>query len=475
MSIRELSTTGGRDGYERRRYIMIKAIWDSFKNASFTVKLIYLYTALLPAASGLLFVTRGFQKMHLADLVFIFILLSWLSDRNNIIRISFHKYHRPLYFMLAMLLIATLLSIINSINLFHSAIDWIGLTYLVLLFVIIISAIDTRGKFIGLLAAYSIGAVTAALIGLGSLTLYLLKGDLGNNPLLMLANYQASLLSLPRIKVFYSTPSFFASFEHVGLIALFSIYFLTKKISSLSEKRLILVSVIAILASLSQTGSRMIAGSVAALFIISFLFEGKIFTILRYILFTITTLILIFVICASIWMIYPISINANHPTRDLIVHINYAYSYHAICNIYALSMFRKHPIFGVGIGTFMDNYPSYINKDIEMITADRYGVSLGEAIDPHNTFTGALAEWGIAGFAVMIAMFVYLFKVLISGTADSVRMVMLAGFVGLILNAFFIDSMMLRHFWLFMAFIVIFDNIRRKDAEGIVRLKKGSL
>ena len=68
----------------------------------------------------------------------------------------------------------------------------------------------------------------------------------------------------------------------------------------------------------------------------------------------------------------------------------------------------------------------------------------------------------------MLSIFVYMFRILKPGhvngegdlTFDSLRIVLLAGLIGFLLNAFFIDSMMLRHFWLFMAFIVIFGKLR---------------
>lgn len=445
--------------------MMIKNMVGALNRASFTAKMIYLYVILLPISSSFLS-NKGVGKVQLSDPIFIIILFSWIFGRTKVIGRIKGKNNRTLFFILAIFLILTLSSSLNSMNLFHSAVDWIGIVYLATLFMIIVSVIDTREEFIGLLVAYSIGAVIASLIGLSALFFYYITRNAADNAFLVLNKYEASLIPIPRIKSFFYTPNMFSSFAHVGFVALLSLFFLTDRGPSPLSKSVKLISISVVTISLFLTGSQTMAGFVLTLFLTSFLFKSKVISVIRYMLFPITIAILLFAACATIWMIFPIKIDMDPQSRDLDIRINYAYSYHILPSVYAMSMLRKHPIIGVGIGTFADQYPSYINIDIDKITAAKQGMPAGLAIDPHNTYSGALAEWGILGFLGMLSIFMYMFSILTRTAStknnhsyESVRRVLLAGLIGFLISAFFIDSMMLRHFWLFMAFIVIFDNI----------------
>ncbi len=65
-----------------------------------------------------------------------------------------------------------------------------------------------------------------------------------------------------------------------------------------------------------------------------------------------------------------------------------------------LRMWRAHPIFGTGYGTFHIEFPQYASEDLKRIFPQKERI----VNDAHNEYLQILAETGLAGFAVFILM-----------------------------------------------------------------------
>lgn len=446
---------------------MLKSTLGSFRKISLIEKIIYLYILILPIDSGgkLLLFNR---KMQYADLLFPALFIVWclykLKQKSKGIK---GRIPAP-YLIIALLLLVTLCSFINSINLMHSIAEWSGLLYLAVFFLIISDAIDSIEKFRRLLAVYSLSAVIAASTGLAAFWDYLITGRAAGNPFLFFWAAESSVLFFPRIKSFFYTPNMFVSFEHIGLVTAIGMLFLLN--ADTRKKAILSVCIGMMLIAVFLAGSQCLAGALLTLFIISLKFKSRIARILKYIIFISTLLVIIFAFFTTVWMIYPVKIDNDREGKAINININYAYSHHIIPSIYGISMFRDHPFLGVGIGTFQDRYPKYIQMDIEKISSVKMQVPPDRILDPHNTYTGALAEYGLLGFLAMLALFASFIKLLagrVKERSDMLSYCLLAGLLGFLFNALFIDIMMMRHFWIFLAMILILHKNRKEANDGL--------
>lgn len=436
---------------------------EFYKKSSFIEKLVYLYILSLPIDGGNALILFN-KKLQYSDLFFLILFIFWFIYRLKYCIKGSKRLVSSIYIFIAFFLVATLPSFINSINLRHSLVEWLGLLYLALLFLIISDTVDTFEKFRKLLFVYSFSAVISASVGLGAFLNYLITHRLAGNPFLFTCASESSLLFFPRIKSFFYTTNMFVSFEHIGLVTSICLLFLS--IGNTVKRNILLVSIGLIMMSILLAGSQCLAGVLLTFFIISLQFRSRIMRILKYIVFICTSLVIVFAFCATVWMIYPVKLDNDIQGKTINLSINYAYSHHLIPSIYAFSMFQGHPLFGVGIGTFTDQYPRYINMDIEKLSSARLQVDPYRVLDPHNTYTGALAERGLLGFFAMFVLFLQFIKMLtrdISLTENTlfnpVYFSLLAGFIGFIFNGLFIDIMMMRHLWVFMA--IIFTSTKR--------------
>lgn len=412
----------------------------------------------------------GFNKLQYSDFIFLALLPSWVVKVFSEGR--FRTLSRNgIYRLLIVLLTAVWCSISNSVNFFASIVDWLGLAYLVLLFIVTTDLINSCGRLKRLMFVYSVSAVIVALAGLAA---FLKSGGSmsasGSSHLLYHHPAESSVLFFSRIQSFFYTPNMFAIYEHTALAVIMALFFWLKSQGSpLLPRILLLIGAGIIFISVFFAGSQTFAGILLSLFIMSWLFRGKLAAFMRYAVFLIVMAAACLAICATLWMIYPLKVTHDPKEELLNVNINVAYSHHVIPSFYALSMFREHPFLGVGAGTFTGQYPKYVDFKIEKNSCLRMKEPIGYVLDPHNTYTGLLAEWGIIGLSALIGVFIALIRMLIlsykrneSLLSDGARFSLLAGFIGFLFNALFIDVVMMRHLWLMMAiiFIVCRDKVR---------------
>jgi O-antigen ligase len=108
--------------------------------------------------------------------------------------------------------------------------------------------------------------------------------------------------------------------------------------------------------------------------------------------------------------------------------------------------------------------------DIEKISSTRLQVPPDRILDPHNTYTGALAEYGLLGFLAIVTLFINFIAMLFGRgktKPDILSYCLLAGLLGFLFNALFIDIMTMRHFWIFLAAILIFYKNRKEAYDAL--------
>lgn len=123
----------------------------------------------------------------------------------------------------------------------------------------------------------------------------------------------------------------------------------------------------------------------------------------------------------------------------------------------AWNMFKDHPILGVGLGQYTENYQK------KYISPQAKEPNLGHA---HNNFMQMLAENGIVGFAGFIAMFGYIIlknSIEWIKTKNVYALMIIASTVCLILQGFTEynvgNSAVIKMYWLILGLLVILDKL----------------
>ena len=127
----------------------------------------------------------------------------------------------------------------------------------------------------------------------------------------------------------------------------------------------------------------------------------------------------------------------------------------------AWNMFKDHPILGVGLGQYTENYQQ------KYISPQAKEPKLGHA---HNNFMQMLAENGIVGFAGFVIMFGYIIlKNLIAWVKvkNVYALMIVSATVCLLLQGFTEynvgNSAVIKMYWLVLGLLVVLDNFYRKE------------
>lgn len=130
----------------------------------------------------------------------------------------------------------------------------------------------------------------------------------------------------------------------------------------------------------------------------------------------------------------------------------------------AWNMFKDHPILGVGLGQYTENYQQ------KYISPQAKEPKLGHA---HNNFMQMLAENGIVGFAGFVIMFGYIiFKNLIAWfkTRNTYALMIVSATVCLLLQGFTEynvgNSAVIKMYWLVLGLLVVLSEFYRKETNN---------
>lgn len=440
----------------------MKRLVSLWINSSLEEKILWLYIALMPL-SGIAYFMLGIKRIGYQDFVFIVLFIIWLIKyRRGETKFSTASLGLPFIFMLGLFL----LSFINSINLFNSFIELLGLIYLMTLFLLVINIISTPQKLRSLLTVFLGIATVVSLVSLFYFCLALVTGNVKDNPFLYYSTIESMAHHLPRIKLTLETPNMMLTYLHTALI-IGIILLLSARTAK--NKLFIFLSIVIISLAAFFTCSRRFTGLLSSLFLILCWFgKGRVAYLIKYVSFLAFIFFLIVSIITSIWVVFPVKIISDKIAKTATLKLNYKYSLHLIQPVASINMFKKHPIIGIGFGTYNRHFKE--NVDWGWLRSsfgfEAYPNYLGAIenktliFDPHSVFLGTLAETGLAGFLGLFYFFLSFMRLMIKGfkkkNYDTFTRVVsgcvLAGFIGFLLNGLTIDILSMRHFW-FMAAI----------------------
>lgn len=127
----------------------------------------------------------------------------------------------------------------------------------------------------------------------------------------------------------------------------------------------------------------------------------------------------------------------------------------------AWNMFKDHPVLGVGLGQYTENYRE---KYVSPLAKEPH------LTHAHNNFMQMLAENGVVGFAGFVIMFGYIIlKNLIAWfkTRNVYALMIVSATVCLLLQGFTEynvgNSAVIKMYWLVLGLLVVLDNFYRKE------------
>ncbi|MDD5449059.1 MAG: hypothetical protein PHO42_00475 [Candidatus Omnitrophica bacterium] len=435
---------------------------DLYKKLDLEEVILWLFIALLPFSEFAYF-TFGGKRIGYCDFIIAGLFITWLI-RYASKRTKFQRSFLELPFLI--LLGAFLISFINSCSFLRSISETAGLVYLMVFFLLIINIASSLEKLRRLLTIYLAVAAVVSFVGLYYFCMATLNNKMPNNPFLLFGDIEAMAHHFPRIRLFFESPNMLLTYLHVALV-LGTILLLLQKNHKI--KFLIFLSIFIILTAAFFTGSRRFTGLILSLFIILCWFgKGKVPSLLKYLSFLGFIFFFITTIATSIWVIFPIRVAKDEGAKTVNLRLNYAYSLHHLQQVAPIGMFKKHPVIGVGIGTYnkhfkeyvdwqwvrssfgFEAYPTYIEK-IENKTLN---------FDAHSVYLGAIAETGLLG-GMALCYFFSSFLVLLVAKFKKAKYhsdfqkilsgCILAGLIGFLLNGVITDILYMRHFWFMLA------------------------
>lgn len=441
---------------------LIKGIW---KNSGILEKILYIYVALLPF-TDLCYLHFGAKRAGWAELVFLWLLILWLikyvGKKIGLRKISLDA-------PVALMVVLFSISFFNSRNLLDSILEMSGLVYLIMLLCLIVSVISDQQKLRDLLSVVFITGSAIALAGLAVFAGALVTGKALGNPFLHYTMVESLARCFPRIKFVFESPNMMLSYLHVALVA-GMIFFLSEK-KAIRRFLIALVIVIILLASF-LTGSRSFAGILLTLLMVQFWFgKGRLVSFLKYLTIAGFIFFLTVSIINTVWAVFPVEIRKDSDEKLIELKASYAYSIHFIRPVASINMFKKHPVIGVGFGTYNRNFRDNVDWDwfrqsFDFNAYPEYLSSVENktlSFDPHSVFLGSLAETGLLGFLGLMYFFIAYMAMLIKRFRNSekhsfqniVYGCILAGFIGFLSNGANIDILSMRHFWFMMAIGVV--------------------
>ncbi|MBU1999401.1 MAG: O-antigen ligase family protein [Candidatus Omnitrophica bacterium] len=447
-------------------------IW---KNSAIEEKLLYIYTASIPFLDNYIFSFYG-KKIVYADFIFVCMFLVWLINKiYTKSGLDFAGLKLPMF----MLVGAFAVSFFNSVNILNSLVELAGLVYLLVLFLLIIGIIKSPEKVKFVLCVYFFTAFVISFVGLFLIFLAFIGRNLSTTQFYGYSTVEAMAHHFPRLDMGFESANMLLAYLHVGFIA-GAVIFL-----SMQSKRLRLIILLAIFVILSAaffTGSRRFTGLLLSVFVIICWYgRGRLAAISKYAVFSLFIVFLILAFLTTVWVVFPLMISIDQPAKNISVGANYAYSIHYLLPVVSVEIFKKHPLIGVGFGTWNKNFRDYVDwkwlkSSFGFKPYPNYVKLVDEKtlnFDPHSLFFGVLAETGILGLAVLIYFLTaYARKLIRSFRASSYLSFenillgcILAGFIGFMFNALTLDILSMRHFWFMLAVGMV--GIRLCNPENI--------
>ncbi len=432
-----------------------------FKNSAIEVKLLWLYVAFLPLMN-LPFCTFFGKRILLSDLIavpLVLIALVKILQRKYKLNLTYVEYS------LAIMLILFSLSFVNSTSVSNSIFEMVSLIYLIILFLITKSIIIDKQRLRAFLYIWIFTTMAVSLLGLAAFCISVWAKEVRGNMFLTYSLMDSMTHHFPRIHSTFVITNMFFSYLHISFIFAVILWMLE---SNQKNKFFLSVCIFLILITSFLTGSRRFAGLLLSVFLILSLFgKGKIASVLKYATFSGFLLFFIAYLITSIWIIFPLNLTRDEPAKKIALTADYSYSMHFLSPVVSVGMAKKHPIIGIGLGTYNKHFKEYVNWDwfrssFGFKTYPEYNKVVEEKsvnFDPHSLFLGVLAETGLLGlFGLLIVIVIYVTNLLVrikkSRNLNLTKIIpkcILAGLAGFLLNAITMDVLTMRHFWFMLA------------------------
>jgi O-antigen ligase len=440
---------------------------SKWKTAAVAEKLLCLYTIFIPFLD-IFYIKFANKRIIWADFIFVILFVVWISRYfKGGADINKTSMELPLLLMLCSFII----SFINSVNLLDSCLELGSLIYLAFLFILIVNIASGLDKLYLLLFVYISTCTFISSLGLWSLFVNVLSGNLGTRQLLTYNKIEAVAHHFPRLKLTFESPNMALAYLHVGLIFGVILFLLERK---RSIRIFIILSIIIMLIAAFFTGSRRFTGLLLSLFIISCWYgRARIISVFKYLSFLGFVVFLVISFITTIWVVFPVNITKDN-AKVIKFQAHYSYSLHLLQYVTSFRMIKEHPILGVGLGTYNRRFKQYVDWHWlkSSFGFEAYPDHLKQVerktliFDPHCVFLGTFAETGIIGFFGLLYFFLQYINLLMRKFRKSENFTpqrvlsgcILAGFIGFMLNGITMDILSMRHFWFMMAIGLSYKN-----------------
>ncbi|MBI4620200.1 MAG: O-antigen ligase family protein [Desulfobacterales bacterium] len=438
---------------------MIKKVKFAWHSSDHLEKLLWIYIVSIPFqwSPTILHIQKRIQWSELIfPVIFAAYLINYFLGKRD-----FKK--NPLQLSCLIMILSFIPSILNSVAVRSSLTELAGFIYLILLLSFIINILTKPEQLKRALYVWIFTALFICLIGMVAFGLSLIGAIDKSNVMLYYGTIESQAHHFPRVQSTLISPNMFTTYIHTSLIFLMILIIGGIGKEDRSSKIILVAISVIFIGTAFLTGSRRITGILLSLFLILIKFElSKTLSIIKYVAFCGFIIFFLASLITSIFVIFPVKVDFNKLTREVQVNLSYSYSLHFLQPVTSLNMFKKHPLIGVGIGTYNQNFKDNVEWEKVKSTYGfeaypEYADSVDKktlSFDPHSVYLGALAETGITGLIGVLIFFsniIYLLTKKISRASAKVNQnvlwCVLAGIIGFFLNGFTIDLLTMRHFW----------------------------
>jgi len=412
------------------------------------------------------------NKFQISEMVFLLIFtLVFFQHLSRWKRIYLPVFIKPI----TLYVIAAFLSIFVSVSMKTTVVEFVGVLYLILFFLLWINLVETKELLI--YAAWCWIGVSIIVSVIGLVSIVLAYGFNINTIFCPQFDKLPYVNDIYRVRsTFFQNEKFFSSFLLISIPLTLSIAFKDKR---RNVKLLLFGAVVLFLINYFFTFTKGVIGTLVAIYIVTFGHNiismqkyrwllnpfkglGITFILIAWLLVTLVTQIEIHDHSSNTITLFdlpdkmevPFGYRPDIGIEQTDIKISYNYSYYYLLKKNALQMAFDHPFTGVGNGAFKKQMSIYEHKGK---IPEKYLL-----FDPHSMFFGKLAELGILGFLSLM----YLWFAIISSLRKKLKesgnndlhyltLAFYAATVGFLIQATDLDIMNFRFLWLLFGFNAI--------------------
>jgi len=397
--------------------------------------LFLLYIVLLPIMKSPELPIFG-SKIQYSDIVFAVFLLFYIYELVK----EKPKIRIPFLLPITFLLVSFLISLIFNGYYFKEIIEYIGIVYLVVLFLAVALLIKDEDYLCKCIRVWVLVSSAVCIIGIAGYIIGIFSGAV--NILTPQIQSVDKISCFPKGAQFYlrisstfRNPNMFASYLITSITFIFLI--IRNKIMENKDRRLYVFILILHLLAASLTKSRII-GPIFLLATLSLfiLYPAKKYILLKIPAVFLTSIFLILSFMTLVVWVFPIQ---SKPFK-----INTRKSEYFILSEAALKMWKDHPVIGVGLGRYNYNLNKYTDwNKVKEALPDSDNIEW-KSKDPHSTYLGWASETGILGLLAILAFLWFSIKE--SFCRGGTKIIAL-GIAVFLIAGFSVDILTMRHFW----------------------------